>query len=273
MIVRMLAVALRRRSRPTSLTCFARSSVLIRLSIYSRLDKSTPAAASPGSPCFKYPPPQVGAEPLDPYTMLLRAYEGDQVQIRTLVGAHMSAHSFTVHGVNWLFEPTIFNAADNVSGYRGTQGNGISEHYEMLFSLPLTNPPSGAQKTPGADYVYSSSSDRVGLQYGNWGLMRAYRNLQGTLVPLPNNQPPVAEEAPPPAPEICPPDAPPRDYKVAAVFARDVLDGPVIYNSRGASGGQAGQQQIVAPNALAYFLEDDLDPQTASCFRARRLNR
>ncbi|MGH9196204.1 MAG: hypothetical protein ACRD1T_10745, partial [Acidimicrobiia bacterium] len=80
------------------------------------------SSCPPGSPCFKYPPPQVGAEPLDPYTLLLRAYEGDQVQIRTLVGAHMSAHSFTVHGVNWLFEPTIFNAADNVSGYRGTQG-------------------------------------------------------------------------------------------------------------------------------------------------------
>lgn len=217
---------------------------------------------APGSPCFNYPPPQVGAEPLDPYTMLLRAYEGDQVQIRTLVGAHMSAHSFTVHGVNWLFEPTRFNAADNVSGYRGTQGNGISEHYEMLFSLPLTNPPSpNPDKIPGADYFYSSSSDRTGLQFGNWGLMRAYRNLQGTLVPLPNNQPPRAEEAPPPAPDICPVGAPRRDYKVAAVFARDVLDGPVIYNSRGKS-GQGGSQQIAAWNALAYFLEDDLDPVT-----------
>ena len=41
------------------------------------------------------------------------------------------------------------------------------------------------------------------------------------------------------------------------MFARDVLNGPVVYNSRGAS--EAGKQQIVAPNALAYFLEDDLD--------------
>ena len=82
----------------------------------------------------------------------------------------MSAHSFTVHGVNWLFEPTVFDATDNVSGYRGTQGNGISEHYEMLFSLPLTNPPSGAQKTPGADYVYSSSSDSPGAAVWELGL-------------------------------------------------------------------------------------------------------
>ncbi len=228
-----------------------------RLNIQPTGQINSGCVPAPGSPCFHYPPPQVGAEPLDPYTMLLRAYEGDKVQIRTLVGAHMSPHSFTVHGVNWLFEPTVFDATDNVSGYRGTQGNGISEHYEMLFSLPLTNPPSGAQKTPGADYVYSSSSDRTGLQYGNWGLMRAYRNLQGTLVPLPNNQPPAAEEAPPPAPDICPAGTPPRDYKVAAVLAQDVLDGPVIYNSRGQS-GLGGDQEIAAPVALAYFLEEDL---------------
>jgi len=211
------------------------------------------------SPCFNYPPPQVGAEKFDPYTMLLRAYEGDKVEIRTLVGAHMSAHSFTVHGVNWLFEPTIFNAADNVSGYRGTQGNGISEHYEMLFSLPLTNPPSpNPDKIPGADYFYSSSSDRSGLAFGNWGLMRAYRNLQRTLVPLPNNQPPGVADAPPAAPGTCPNGAPPQNYKVRAAFARDVLNGPVIYNSRGKS-GQGGTQQIAAWNALAYFLESDLD--------------
>ena len=64
---------------------------------------------------------------------MLRAYEGDKVQIRTLVGAHMSPHYFTVHGVNWLFEPTDFDAADNTSGYRGTQGMGISEHYEVAL--------------------------------------------------------------------------------------------------------------------------------------------
>ena len=216
---------------------------------------------SPGSPCFNYPPPQVGAQQTDPYTMLLRAYEGDRVQIRTLVGAHQSAHSFTVHGVNWLFEPSIFNATDNRSGYRGTQGNGISEHYEMLFSLPLTNPPAAPYKTPGADYFYSSSSDRVGLSFGNWGLMRAYRNLQGSLVPLPNNQPPEAAEPPPAAPATCPTGGPSQNYKVRAVFARDVLNGPVIYNSRGKS-GQGGTQQIASWNALAYFLEDDLDPVT-----------
>lgn len=210
------------------------------------------------SPCFNYPPPQVGAEEFDPYTPLLRAYEGDRVQIRTLVGAHMSPHSFTVHGVNWLFEPTVFDAADNVSGYRGTQGMGISEHYEMLFSLPRTNSPSPPYTTPGADYFYSSSSDVDGLQAGNWGLMRAYRNQQPKLEPLPNNVPPASNAPVPPAPEPCPAGAHPQKYTVVAVFAPKALGAPVVYNSRGQAGSEGGQQ-IVNMNALAYFLEGDLD--------------
>ena len=115
--------------------------------------------------CFRYALPQFGVEGEDPYTPTLRAYEGDKVQIRTLVGAHMSPHYFTVHGANWLFEPSVFNASDNTSGYRSTQGMGISEHYEMLFSLPRTNATNGL-----SDYFYSSSSDTTGLASGNWGI-------------------------------------------------------------------------------------------------------
>src|SRR5262249_52729878 len=154
-------------------------------------------------------------EKLDPYTPLLRAYEGDRVQIRTLVGAHMSPHSFTTHGVNWLFEPTAFDATDNTSGYRGAQGMGISEHYEMLFTMPRTDAANGA-----ADYLYNPSSDAVGLQNGNWGLMRAYRGRQSTLAPLPGNAPPATADAAPRAPASCPADAPRRDYSVVAAMAR-----------------------------------------------------
>ena len=45
------------------------------------------------------------------------------------------------------------------------------------------------------------------------------------------------------------------------MFAREVLNGPVVYNSRGKS-GSGGGEQIVNWNALAYFLEEDLDPVT-----------
>ena len=213
------------------------------------------------APCFQFPPPQVGAENFDPYTPLLRAYEGDKVQIRTLVGAHMSPHYFTVHGINWLFEPTQFDDTNNVSGYKSTQGMGISEHYEFLFTLPRTTP---SQGVGSADYFYSSSSDKTGLMAGNWGLMRGYRWLQSgntPLVPLPNNQPPAQGGPMPVAPAICPADAPKRDFSIVAAFARNVIPGPVVYNSRGRA-GQGGSNQIVNYNALAYFLEEDIDPDT-----------
>jgi manganese oxidase len=224
------------------------------------------------APCFKFPLPQIGVGNFDPYTPMLRAYERDRVQIRTLVGAHMSPHSFTAHGVNWLFEPTVFDATNNVSGYRGAQGMGISEHYEMLFTLPRTKPPTEAEVAAspasayGADYFYSTSSDKTGLSFGNWGLMRGYRTLQPPatpLVPLPNNQSPATYASLPPAPDICPADAPVKNLAIAAVFARDVLNGPVVYNSRGKA-GSGGGEQIVNWNALAYFPEDYLDRSSGS---------
>jgi hypothetical protein len=201
----------------------------------------------------------LGVEPEDPYTPMLRAYEGDKVQIRTLVGAHMSPHTFTVHGVNWLFEPSVFDASDNTSGYRGTQGMGISEHYEMLFTLPRTGSKNGV-----ADYFYSSSSDTVGLSDGNWGIMRGYRAQQppaSALVPLPNNTPPASVETAAAPPATCPATAPQRPYNIVAVRMNQVMDGPVVYNARGRA-GQGGNQKLVNLNALGYFFKEDLDATT-----------
>ena len=124
-----------------------------------------------------FPPPQPGAEAHDPYTSLLRAYEGDNVQIRNLVGAHMAPHSFHIHGLGWPFEPSL-----DSSGFRSTQGMGISEHYEYLFHLPVTD------QADKADYLYIPTSDTIGLQYGNWGLIRGYKNPVADLIPLSQTQ-------------------------------------------------------------------------------------
>ena len=126
---------------------------------------------------FAYPPPQIGAGPTDPYTPLLRAYEGDNIQVRNLVGAHMGPHSFHLHGLSWQFEPSL-----PASGYRSTQGMSLSEHYELLFHMPVTS------QTNQSDYLYASTSDTKGLEYGNWGLMRAYKNAQPDLVPFSASQ-------------------------------------------------------------------------------------
>ena len=195
---------------------------------------------------FTFAPPFPGALPTDPYTPLLRAYEGDLVQIRTLVGAHMEPHSFHVQGLKWQFEPSFTN-----SGFRATQGMGISEHYEMIFRLPVTRATDDKGTTINqADYLYEASSAVDGLENGNWGLMRAYKTSQPDLQTVPG---PDAK-----APPACPADAPKRTYAVSAVFARDVLDGPLVYNARGAP-KTPGQFQIVDWNALIYVRTGDLD--------------
>ncbi len=62
-------------------------------------------------------------QPTDPFTPMLRAYAGDKVQVRTLVGAHHNPHFFSIDGVKWLYEPESSN-----TGFRNNQQMGISEH-------------------------------------------------------------------------------------------------------------------------------------------------
>lgn len=215
-----------------------------------------PVAPSQTRP-FTYPPAQPGAEATDPYTPLLRAYEGDKIQIRNLVGAHMGPHSFHIHGLNWNFEPSL-----DSSGFRSTQGMGISEHYEFLFNLPLTKQPKQS------DYLYIPTSDTTGIQYGNWGLIRGYKDQQPNLIPLSDTQakafpggkpiPPVGAPA-----DTCPADtkvSPRVTFKVTAVFAVNALGSAagLVYNARGGV-GTPGVNQITDPNALMYVLTDDLD--------------
>ena len=114
----------------------------------------------------------------DPFTPLARAYNGDKIQVRTLVGSHVNPHFFNIHGVKWLFEPSVEN-----SGYRSTQMMSISEHFEMNFRMG--NSVGNADGI--TDYLYKTSSDMTGMQGGMWGLMRSYNSAQGNLASLPNN--------------------------------------------------------------------------------------
>ncbi|MEK6372203.1 MAG: hypothetical protein AABO58_05855 [Acidobacteriota bacterium] len=136
----------------------------------------------------------------DPYTPLLRAYEGDNVQVRVIVGAHMLPHPFTMQGVRWLFEPgdTVVRASEKSkanSGYRSNQAMGISEHFEFLFQVPKSQPRPGQTK-PFTDFLYMPDSSNPqggrGITEGTWGIMRAYQTEQPAdkpLRPLPTNKP------------------------------------------------------------------------------------
>lgn len=171
---------------------------------------------------FKYPvnPIGPGMQPKDPYTPLFRVYENDKIQIRTLVGAHVTSHWFNVHGVKWLFEPSFEN-----SGFRSTQNMSLSEHFELNFKIPVTKNASGT-----TDYLYQTSADAAGLEGGLWGLMRAYTEEQKDLVPLPNNDVTVQPVSDLEKDCGCPEGATKQNYYVAAFSIDQLGDGKLTYN-------------------------------------------
>ncbi|MCI0672280.1 MAG: copper oxidase, partial [Myxococcaceae bacterium] len=153
----------------------------------------------------------------EPATPLLRAYPGDKVHLRLLEGAHEESHAFNLHGLKWLHE-----YADADSGFHNGQLFLISEHFELLDRLP---PITG----PTADFLYQSANTDD-LWNGTWGLLRAYRDLQPDLLPLPGNPifgNPAAQHP------VCPDSAPKRRFTVYALTAEDNLpEGRVVYNER-----------------------------------------
>jgi hypothetical protein len=129
----------------------------------TRIDRANPAFNT--QPSF-YPPLTTGLHPGDPFTPLMRAFEGDQVKIRTLVGAHEHPHAMSIHGLKWLHEPD-----DPNSGYRNSQNTGISE----WFDLEVSRIPSLLDGR-SADYLYMPSASTEGQWDGVWGILRIYRN-------------------------------------------------------------------------------------------------
>jgi manganese oxidase len=201
-----------------------------------------------GSGCGAFPYPTTpltpDVQPGDPFTPLLRAYAGDDVQVRTLTGAHINPHNFTIQGTKWLMEPSFVD-----SGWRNSQLMAISEHFEQVFKLdPLFK--GGAPKT---DYLYMGGAAAIEQMGGNWGLMRAYGTEQTGaqfLRALPQNPPQNLRQLDP-----CP-GPPTRSYDVVATTAGQALPGgALVYNSRSAQGAQPIIQD---PKALVYINLRDL---------------
>lgn len=174
----------------------------------------------------------------DPFTLLLQAYAGDDVQVRTLVGAHINPHNFTIYGNKWLEEPSFVD-----SGWRTSQEMGISEHFEEVFRLPAVT---GAGDS---DYLYMAGAAAIEQAGGSWGLLRAYAKPRADLKlkTLPQNSNPAT------AP-VCPSGAKQRNYTVAAFTAKQAFSNQqLVYNARGTA-------VMGDPNAILYF-----DTATLSC--------
>jgi hypothetical protein len=219
-----------------------------------------------------YAPLTAGVEPGDPFTPLMRAYEGDKIQVRFQNGAQEEGHNFTLHGTRWLFEPAWAE-----SGYRNGQMYGISEHFELI--LPYA--PS-TEELPFKDYLYQAGTATDDLWNGMWGIMRTYAGLRDDLPPLPNNP---EGEAPPvrngrndqQLQGVCPllPDpargggrrqregAEPwepqnRYFNIVAALARDILPGGTLVYNEAPGNGMPGET-LHDPTAMLFVRAEDLD--------------
>jgi hypothetical protein len=206
----------------------------------------------------------------DPITPMLRAYQGDKVQLRLLVGAHMFAHQFNLEGPTWFAEPSWKN-----SGYRSAQPMGLSEHFELLFNVPSSSAPNTARQCPDnhsqancVDYFYSPSLDEFGISNGLWGLFRAYDPTKpaSKLPALPNNPiGPTTKTAYATCPSPLPAPAINRVFNITAVTAQVALSkrsplngspgkGTIVFNERGGP-----TKELNASRGIMYVRSEDLD--------------
>jgi manganese oxidase len=217
----------------------------LALSFSSNVNRADPDLNR--QPTF-YPPLVTDMRAQDPFTPLLRAFEGDRVQIRTLVGAHEEGHNFGMHGFRWFFEPS-----DTNSGYRASQMAGISEMF--VFDIPAIP---GLARGNAVDYLYMAGASTDDLWGGAWGLMRVYKTSAQNLLKLPRNpEGGISVKNSRDFNGVCPRTAPVRNFDVSAVLARDALPVDPVLNQRtlvyNARGG------LHDPTAILYVRTADLD--------------
>jgi hypothetical protein len=169
----------------------------------------------------KFPPHinVAGFGPGDPFTPMLRAYDGDRVRIKAQAGGDEEEHSVSVHGLKWLQSGSGHGRAPN-SGWKNTHSGGISEQFTM--NMPVRSDP--GQIGNVADYLYMMDAHQDGFWTGDWGILRSYNARRNDLAALPNN--PRAQVLANPQDfrgNVCPANAPVRSFDVTAVLANDVL--------------------------------------------------
>ena len=195
-----------------------------------------------GQPTF-YPPLTANIGAYDPYTPLIQGFEHDRVQIRTLVGAHEEGHNLSVNGMKWLFEPSW-----KESGFRNSQMQGLSEHFELEIPQLVKNPLQSK-----VDYLYAAGSATDDLWNGIWGLFRVFRGNSADILRLPNNPNAgnvLAAGETGKFNGVCPKAAPTRSFRVVATTAGQLLGGPLTYNTR---------EPLEDPTAIIYVRASDLD--------------
>jgi manganese oxidase len=224
----------------------------------------------PGAAGLKKDPAYVYSSAVhgDPSTPVFRAYAGDPVVVRNMIGAHEEMHTFNIHGHRWLSEPD--NPRSNVID---TQSASLGEffNYELYGSHPVhaqANKDATLDKAqmdvqngvpgivrggvgPPGDYLYGSTPlDDQWL--GMWGILRVPAARVADLAPLPDRAAPPAGQQwpalrpgeavrPPLVPgNPCPSGAPTRVYVASAVLGR------ITYNAKRGDHDPVGVRFVLA---------------------------
>jgi hypothetical protein len=112
----------------------------------------------------------------DPATPVFRAYKGDPVRFRVLMGGDRGrTHSWLLHGHGWANQPS-----DPASMVRTNRGNLISGE---SFLTDLIGGAGGSQQSSG-DYLYRDGNLVNQVNAGLWGIFRVLDAPVGDLKPL-----------------------------------------------------------------------------------------
>lgn len=140
----------------------------------------------------------------DPATPVLETYEGDEIVIRLLDGAHEEQHAFNIEGMAWKKEIT-----NPDSPLVQTQTFGISEAFNLRIDEPYS----------AGDYLYYFGGiDDIWL--GLWGIIRAYKTPNDCLLPLCGKE------------KFLPPNVPPKKAKIRK-FEIAAIQKDLVYNYYG----------------------------------------
>ncbi|MFZ5828078.1 MAG: multicopper oxidase domain-containing protein [Bacillota bacterium] len=112
----------------------------------------------------------------DPATPLFLAYPGDPAVVRFVFPADRArAHTFHIHGHNWLRSPNDLHS--DVVPNRGQNTVGTADSFYLIGGA------GGLFNFPG-DYMYRSGNIRWDIELGMWGIIRVLPELNPCLAPL-----------------------------------------------------------------------------------------
>jgi hypothetical protein len=187
----------------------------------------------------------------DPFTPMIRAYQGDTVRVKIQAGGFEEEHNAMIAGLKWLQGGSGFGTQPN-AGWRNSQAAGISEQFTLR--MPILQPVGTVKGT--RDYAYNIDSSMDGWWSGTWGLIRTYDALRADLFTLPNNTDPTPARVTNRRDfdGVCPVAATARSHDVVAILANDLLPRPagVTIRPAGTDAQHVGALLNAAGGTLVY---------------------